>query len=245
MWAALTAVTKIYTATVWLGNIAVVAWNATLKFLRGTLLAVRMAAMMAGIGINLMSWPILLVIGAVALLAAGCWLLIKHWDTVKNAVMDTAAFQTCARVVAWLAGVFASAWQFISEGWNSFISMLTGFSPSQALSGLATGIVSLFDNVWLSVKNGFLKSWNWIVEKLNKIPGVDISMVSTTSPTLTGNTLSTGGELRGIDKGGINKTISSNSKSVTDNSKKIGEVHFHTKEAMSPGQLMEWQELNA
>lgn len=71
IWVALTAVTKIYTATVWLGNVAVVAWNATLKFLRGTLLAVRMAAMMAGIGINLMSWPILLVIGAVALLAAG------------------------------------------------------------------------------------------------------------------------------------------------------------------------------
>ncbi|EFP2243902.1 phage tail tape measure protein [Escherichia coli] len=245
IWVALMAVTKIYTATVWLGNIAVVAWNATLKFLRGTLLAVRMAAMMAGIGINLMSWPILLVIGAVALLAAGCWLLIKHWDTVKNAVMDTAAFQACASVVEWLAGVFTSAWQFISEGWNSFISMLTGVSPSQALSGLATGIVSLFDNVWLSVKNGFLKSWNWIVEKLNKIPGVDISMASTTSPPLTGNTLSTGGEIKGIDKGGINKTISSNSKSVTDNSKKIGEVHFHTKEAMSPGQLMEWQELNA
>lgn len=245
IWTALTAITKVYTAAVWLVNIAVIAWNATLKFLRGTLLAVRMAAMMAGIGINLMSWPILLVIGAVALLAAGCWLLIKHWETVKNAVMDTAAFQACARVVAWLAGVFASAWQFISEGWNSFISMLTGFSPSQALSGLATGIVSLFDNVWLSVKNGFLKSWNWIVEKLNKIPGVDISMASTTSPPLTGNTLSTGGELKGIDKGGINKTISSNSKSVTDNSKKIGEVHFHTKEAMSPGQLMEWQELNA
>lgn len=245
IWVALMAVTKIYTATVWLGNIAVVAWNATLKFLRGTLLAVRMAAMMAGIGINLMSWPILLVIGAVALLAAGCWLLIKHWDTVKNAVMDTAAFQACASVVEWLAGVFTSAWQFISEGWNSFISMLTGFSSSQALSGLATGIVSLFDNVWLSVKNGFLKSWNWIVEKLNKIPGVDISMASTTSPPLTGNTLSTGGEIKGIDKGGINKTISSNSKSVTDNSKKIGEVHFHTKEAMSPGQLMEWQELNA
>ncbi|EQA0847630.1 phage tail tape measure protein [Citrobacter braakii] len=245
IWTALTAITKVYTAAVWLVNIAVIAWNATLKFLRGTLLAVRMAAMMAGIGINLMSWPILLVIGAVALLAAGCWLLIKHWETVKNAVMDTSAFQACARVVAWLAGVFASAWQFISEGWNSFISMLTGFSPSQALSGLATGIVSLFDNVWLSVKNGFLKSWNWIVEKLNKIPGVDISMASTTSSALTGNTLSTGGELKGIDKGGINKTISSNSKSVTDNSKKIGEVHFHTKEAMSPGQLMEWQELNA
>ncbi len=276
IWVALTAVTKIYTATVWLGNIAVVAWNATLKFLRGTLLAVRMAAMMAGIGINLMSWPILLVIGAVALLAVGCWLLIKHWDTLKNAVMDTAAFQACARVVAWLAGVFASAWQFISEGWNSFISMLTGFSPSQALSGLATGIVSLFDNVWLSVKNGFLKSWNWIVSKLNNIPGVDIELAGAASagiaknetavylvpelkqsakaegalPAVTQNSftpdrLLTGGELKGIEKGGITKTINSNAKSVTDNSRKIDTVNIYPKEMITPGQLMEFQELGA
>ena len=52
-------------------------------------------------------------------------------------------------------------------------------------------------------------------------------------------------DLKGVDKGGISKTISSNSKSVTDNSRKIGEVHFHTKEALSPSQLMEWQELGA
>ncbi|ECG4123406.1 phage tail tape measure protein, partial [Salmonella enterica] len=212
IWVAMTAVTKAYTAMVWLAQIAVIAWNATLKFLRGALLAVRMAAIMAGIGINLMSWPVLLVIGAIALLAAGCWLLIKHWDTVKAAVMETSAFQACARVVAWLAGVFSTAWQFISEGWNSFIALLTGFSPSQALSGLASGIVSMFDNVWQSVKGGFLKSWNWIVEKLNKIPGVDISMANeTSSPPLTVNNLSTGGELKGIDKGGISKSVSNNS----------------------------------
>ncbi|EKO8277104.1 phage tail tape measure protein, partial [Salmonella enterica] len=222
IWVAMTAVTKAYTAMVWLAQIAVIAWNATLKFLRGALLAVRMAAIMAGIGINLMSWPVLLVIGAIALLAAGCWLLIKHWDTVKAAVMETSAFQACARVVAWLAGVFSTAWQFISEGWNSFIALLTGFSPSQALSGLASGIVSMFDNVWQSVKGGFLKSWNWIVEKLNKIPGVDISMANeTSSPPLTVNNLSTGGELKGIDKGGISKSVSNNSRSVTDNSRKI------------------------
>ncbi|EBR8284633.1 phage tail tape measure protein, partial [Salmonella enterica subsp. enterica serovar Agona] len=220
IWVAITAVTKAYTAMVWLAQIAVIAWNATLKFLRGALLAVRMAAIMAGIGINLMSWPVLLVIGAIALLAAGCWLLIKHWDTVKAAVMETSAFQACARVVAWLAGVFSTAWQFISEGWNSFIALLTGFSPSQALSGLASGIVSMFDNVWQSVKGGFLKSWNWIVEKLNKIPGVDISMANeTSSPPLTVNNLSTGGELKGIDKGGISKSVSNNSRSVTDNSR--------------------------
>ncbi|EAW4524597.1 phage tail tape measure protein [Salmonella enterica] len=244
VWVAMTAVTKAYTAMVWLAQIAVIAWNATLKFLRGALLAVRMAAIMAGIGINLMSWPVLLVIGAIALLAAGCWLLIKHWDTVKAAVMETSAFQACARVVAWLAGVFSTAWQFISEGWNSFIALLTGFSPSQALSGLASGIVSMFDNVWQSVKGGFLKSWNWIVEKLNKIPGVDISMANeTSSPPLTVNNLSTGGELKGIDKGGISKSVSNNSRSVTDNSRKINTVNIYPKEMITPGQLMEFQEL--
>ncbi|EEB5239171.1 phage tail tape measure protein [Salmonella enterica] len=244
IWVAMTAVTKAYTAMVWLAQIAVIAWNATLKFLRGALLAVRMAAIMAGIGINLMSWPVLLVIWAIALLAAGCWLLIKHWDTVKAAVMETSAFQACARVVAWLAGVFSTAWQFISEGWNSFIALLTGFSPSQALSGLASGIVSMFDNVWQSVKGGFLKSWNWIVEKLNKIPGVDISMANeTSSPPLTVNNLSTGGELKGIDKGGISKSVSNNSRSVTDNSRKINTVNIYPKEMITPGQLMEFQEL--
>ncbi|EED2986658.1 phage tail tape measure protein, partial [Salmonella enterica subsp. enterica serovar Java] len=204
VWKLLTAVTKIDTAWTWLNTKAKLAWANVMKSLRGILLALRMQAIMTGTAINFMSWPVLLVIGAIALLAAGCWLLIKHWDTVKAAVMETSAFQACARVVAWLAGVFSTAWQFISEGWNSFIALLTGFSPSQALSGLASGIVAMFDNVWQSVKGGFLKSWNWIVEKLNKIPGVDISMANeTSSPPLTVNSLSTGGELKGIDKGGI------------------------------------------
>ncbi|EEJ2305223.1 phage tail tape measure protein [Salmonella enterica subsp. enterica] len=269
LWKTLTSVTKIYNATVWIASKAVAAWNITLKFLRGTLLAVRMAAIMAGIGINLMSWPVLLVIGAIALLAAGCYLLIKHWDDVKAAVMNTTEFMAVAGVVEWLSGVFSAAWQWIKDGWISFIALLSGFSPSQALSGMANGIVSLFDNVWQTIKSGFLKSWNWIVEKLNKIPGVNIDLSTTVSPeinkitggvapsliqnnhtantseTLTANTLSTGGKLKDVDRGGISKTISSNSKSVTDNSRKIGEVHFHTKEALSPSQLMEWQELNA
>ncbi|EAY1706698.1 phage tail tape measure protein [Salmonella enterica] len=244
VWKLLTAVTKIDTAWTWLNTKAKLAWANVMKSLRGILLALRMQAIMTGTAINFMSWPVLLVIGAIALLAAGCWLLIKHWDTVKAAVMETSAFQACVRVVAWLAGVFSTAWQFISEGWNSFIALLTGFSPSQALSGLASGIVSMFDNVWQSVKGGFLKSWNWIVEKLNKIPGVDISMANeTSSPPLTVNSLSTGGELKGIDKGGISKSVSNNSRAVTDNSRKINTVNIYPKEMITPGQLMEFQEL--
>ncbi|EKZ5672511.1 MULTISPECIES: phage tail tape measure protein [Klebsiella pneumoniae complex] len=244
IWRVLASVTTIYTATLWLAQKAVVVWNASLAALRGILLAVRMAAVLSGAAINFMSWPILLVIGAIALLAAGCYLLIKHWDTVKAAVMNTEAFKVVAGVVTWLAGVFASAWQFIKDGWNGFIALLTGFSPTQALGGMASGIISMFDNVWQVIKGGFLKSWNWIVGKLNKIPGVDISMAAESPPPLTSNTLSTGGELKGIERGGISKSINSNTKSVTDNSKKIGTVNIYPKETLSPGKLMEWQELN-
>ncbi|HHQ6151823.1 TPA: phage tail tape measure protein [Enterobacter hormaechei subsp. steigerwaltii] len=309
IWVALKSVTLAYTATIWLAQKAVLAWNVTLGALRGVLLAVRMAAVMAGIGINFMSWPILLVIGAIALLVAGCYLLIKHWDAIKAAVMNTEAFAAVAAVVQWLADVFASAWQFISDGWNNFIALLVGFSPSEALSGMASGIVSMFDNVWQTIKGSFLKSWNWIVEKLNKIPGVNIALAAESAPdikknaipqpvanslaqpvnlppmpydvnlvespsittpeikqvtyggnitqqltqnalmpepppAIAPNVLLTGGELKGVERGGISKTINSNSKSVTDNSRKIDTVNIYPKETLSPGQLQEWQELN-
>ncbi|EHN7850567.1 phage tail tape measure protein, partial [Salmonella enterica] len=117
--------------------------------------------------------------------------------------------------------------------WDRFVQILKAI---QTVIGLTLIPVSMFDNVWQSVKGGFLKSWNWIVEKLNKIPGVDISMANeTSSPPLTVNNLSTGGELKGIDKGGISKSVSNNSRSVTDNSRKINTVNIYPKEMITPG----------
>lgn len=243
-WKILTAVTKINTAWTWINTKANLAWAKAMKVVRGVLLAVRMAAVMTGAAINLMSWPILLIIGAIALLAVGCYLLVKHWDAIKAAVMDTQAFKTVAKVVEWLGGVFSDVWQWIADGWNNFVSMLAGFSPSEALSGMATGILTMFDNIWLTIKNSFLKSWNWIVGQLNKIPGVNISLSGESQPQLTTNTLSTGGDLKGVERGGLSKSINSNSKSVTDNSRKIDTVNIYPTETLSPGKLMEWQELN-
>lgn len=244
IWKVFTAVTKINTAWLWLNTKASLAWASAMKFARGVILALRMAAISAGIGINLMSWPILLIVGAIALLVAGCWLLVKNWEAIKAAVMNTAAFKVLAEAVSWVAGVFQSAWQSITDGWNSFVALLTGFSPLDSLAGMASGIVGLFDNVWNTIKATFLNSWNWIVEKLNKIPGVDISLAGGNSEQpLTQNTLSTGGKLTGVEKGGISKTINSNAKSVTDQSKHFGQVNIYPKEAITPGQLAEWSEL--
>ncbi|HBR7696034.1 phage tail tape measure protein [Klebsiella pneumoniae] len=218
-------------------------WGAALKLVSGVLTVVRTAAMLTGAAINFMSWPVLLVIGAIALLVAGCYLLVKHWDTVKAAVMDTAAFQVVAQAVSWLANLFASVWEYISAGWNSFIALLTGFSPNDALSGMASGIMKLFDGIWQAIKKSFSASWNWIVDTLNMIPGVNIS-TTTTTPPVTENKLSTGGQLRSVEPGGISRTINnSNNNKVDKRGNSIGTVNIYPQEPFTPGKLQEWQEM--
>lgn len=218
-------------------------WGAALKLVSGALMVVRTTAMLTGAAINFMSWPVLLVIGAIALLVAGCYLLIKYWDTVKAAVMDTAAFQVVAQAVSWLANLFASVWEYISAGWNSFIALLTGFSPLDALISMASGIMKLFDGIWQAIKKSFSASWSWIVDKLNMIPGVNIS-TTTTTPPVTENKLSTGGQLRSVEPGGISRTINnSNNNKVDKRGNSIGTVNIYPQEPFTPGKLQEWQEM--
>ncbi|WP_455811895.1 phage tail tape measure protein [Pseudomonas graminis] len=246
VWRGLMLVTKLHTAALWIAQKATMAFGFIMNVLRGVLMAVRMAAMLTGLAINLMSWPILLIIAAVALLAAGCYLLVRHWDQIKAAIMDTTSFQVLAAVVRAVAGVFVKAWAFITEGWNSFIALLANFSITKTLGNVASGIMNVFGNVWASVKRTAMSSLNWLIEKLNMIPGIDIDLIGGVpdpQPPVIDNTLSTGGNINGVEKGGINKALSSNSKSMTDNSKRIDKVEIHTANGMTPGQLMEWQEM--
>lgn len=227
-----------------ISKFVMVGWVAIMKVIRGVLIAVRGAAMMAAVGINLMSWPVLLIIGAIALLVAGCYLLVKHWDAIKAAVMNTEAFQAVAAAVQWVADVFAEAWQFITQGWDKLVELMTLYTPFDYLADVAKKLVGVFDNVWSAIKGSFLNSWNWIVEKLNKIPGVDIALAGdANAPSVTQNTLSTGGQVKAIEKGGISKSINNNSNTVVDKGNKIGTVNIYPKETLTPGQLAEWQEL--
>jgi TP901 family phage tail tape measure protein len=238
-------VTRLYTGAVWLAGAAVKAYALVMRTLRGVLLAVRIAAMTTGLAINFMSWPILLIIGAVALLAAGCYLLVKQWDAIKAAVMNTGAFEAVSAAVAGVAGVFGKAWAFISDGWSSFVALLAGFSVTDTLGNMASGIMNLFANLWDNIKRTALSSLNWIIAKLNKIPGVDIAEFGEPAPPppRVETNLTTGGQLKGIEAGGINKTISNSNRSVTDNSRRIDKVEINTGGGMTPQQLMEWQEL--
>ena len=246
IWSAMLVVTKLYTAALWLASAAVKAYAIVMRTLRGVLLAVRIAAVLTGTAINFMSWPILLIIGAIAALAAGCYLLITHWDAVKAAVMDTGAFQMVTAAIQYVAGVFGTAWTFIKDGWNSFVALLSGFSVTETLGGMANGIMTLFANLWDNIKQTALSSLNWIIAKLNKIPGVDIAEFGepVATPPVMDSNLATGGQMKGIESGGISKTVNSSSRAVTDNSKRIDKVEINMANGMTPQQLSEWQELN-
>ncbi|EMB3080642.1 phage tail tape measure protein [Providencia rettgeri] len=189
IWAGLVVVWKLSLATlklisgaVWLANKAMVIWQATLKLLRGTLLALRMAAITAGIGFNLMSLPIILIIGAIALLGVGIYYLIKHWDAVKAAIQDTTTFKVLAAVVMALGQVFSDVWEWIGQGWENLCNWFGEFSLTETFEAVANSIRDIFGNVWAWVKETFADIYNSFVDTLNYLPGVEIERMEVNTP---------------------------------------------------------------
>ncbi|EPN6880205.1 phage tail tape measure protein [Providencia rettgeri] len=189
IWAGLVVVWKLSLATlklipgaVWLANKAMLIWQTTLKLLRGTLLALRMAAITAGIGFNLMSLPIILIIGAIALLGVGIYYLIKHWDEIKAAIQDTTTFKVLAAVVMAVGQVFSDVWEWIGQGWETLCNWFGEFSLTETFEAVANSIRNIFGNVWAWVKETFADIYNSFVDTLNYLPGVEIERMEINTP---------------------------------------------------------------
>ncbi|MDC9606105.1 phage tail tape measure protein [Xenorhabdus griffiniae] len=288
IWAACTLVMKLGTASVWLYNAAIIAWNTTLRVLRGVLLAVRIAAFSAGISFSFMTWPILLIIAAIALLAVGIYLLIKHWDTIKAAIMNTTAFKVVAAYVQWVGEIFGQVFAWIGEAWDNLCNWFSNFSLADTFSGMVDSVSNLFSGLWDWLKGSFGEAYNWIIDKLNYIPGINIETQAiektVTEPTgkaaapvqgIGENTqkliappngilqgqpqampqpvkairppetegVLTGGKKQGIGKQGLMKAVTTNSQTITDNSRRIENVTLNVKGNVTPAQLTEWEQV--
>ncbi|WP_272688009.1 phage tail tape measure protein [Providencia sp. PROV035] len=182
VWKLSLATLKLIPGAVWLANKAMVIWQATLKLLRGTLLALRMAAITAGIGFNLMSLPIILIIGAIALLGVGIYYLIKHWDEIKAAIQDTTTFKVLAAVVMAVGQVFSDVWEWIGQGWETLCNWFGEFSLTETFEAVANNIRDIFGNVWAWVKQTFADIYNSFVDTLNYLPGVEIERMEVNTP---------------------------------------------------------------
>ncbi|MHC3780511.1 phage tail tape measure protein [Klebsiella oxytoca] len=226
-----------------IARIAAIAYSATMRVLRVTLLAITMAwrvstaaallqraglmataiamraygmaTMFAAVGTQILMSPITLVIAAVAALAAGVWYAVQHWDELKAALMNTQAFQWVMQIAAAVGSIFGEVWRLITVGWESVVAFFGGMSPVAAFTGFVDAIGNVFSGLWDWLMQSFGKTWSWIVSKLNMIPGVDIDLkpVADAAPDVSGLAGPAGLNAPQLERGGIARSMTSGAQS--------------------------------
>lgn len=251
----------------WTGvcRIALAAWNIALKTGAIAMRVYGVATMFAGAAMQFLMSPITLIIAGLALLAVGVWYVVTHWEELAAAVMNTAAFAWVMSVAEQVGQVFARVWQSITDGWAVVVDFFAGLSPLATFEGFAQIIGGVFSKLFDVLKSTFASTYNWIVEKLNKIPGVNIDLKTVSPPAaaavpanavipdsaagssklnspsvLTGNRINAG-----IPRGGLMSQVKTDSKTAVDNRKTWGDTYINAPNGITPTQLAEWQELNA
>lgn len=104
----------------------------------------------------------------------------------------TYAIGGIANLIAWLANgiysVFSGMFNFLVQGWQSFVADLSNVEWVNNLISAASGIGKFMDELWAGIKSRFEKVWGGIVEQLNKLPGINIAVDPVVSATkLTAN----------------------------------------------------------
>lgn len=236
----------------WTGvcRVAMAAWNVVLKAGAIAMRIYGAATMFAGVAMQLLTSPITLIIAALALLAVGIWYVISHWYELKAAIMNSAAFARVMNVAGRVGKVFSRVWQSITDGWSAVVNFFSELSPLAAFESFSDAIGNVFSGLFDFLKSTFASTYNWIVEKLNKIPGVNIDLKSVAEPAaqphMNGPSLLTGNRPGGaIPREGLMGQVKSDGKTVVDSRKTWGDTYINAPNGMTPGQLAEWQELNA
>lgn len=232
----------------WAGicKVAIAAWNVVL---RAGAIAMRLwgvATAFAGGALQLLMSPITLIILAIAALAVGIYFAIKYWDDIKAAIMDTQAFKWLQSAIAPVVDWFNDAWKSIEDGWNDLTNWFKNFSLADTFGNITAGIGKLFDGIWDAIKKTFLGTWNWIVEKLNKIPGVNISTAQQDIAPTQPPALITGNRAAAIPGGPVSSQISnSKTEKVVSDHRSVNIQNLNVDTMPTPGLLAEYSELAA
>lgn len=105
-----------------------------------------------GAAVAFLTSPITLVVLAIGALIAIIYLLVKNWDTVKEAA---------AKCWEWIKG----AWSKASEWFNTNI-----IQPiAKFFSGLWSGMVSGAKNTWSNIRDAFASAKSWFTERFEGV----------------------------------------------------------------------------
>ncbi|MDT3252751.1 phage tail tape measure protein [Serratia sp. root2] len=209
---------------------------------------------------TLLTSPILLIIAALAILAWAVYDQYLYWSWAFSEIGKdlTALWGQIVGVWDSVTAYFSGVWASIMLGWEMVVNFFAGLSPLAAFEGFADAITGVFSGLWDYLKSAFNDTYNWIVDKLNYLPGVNIAIKSD-APTLppgalgnpvpnsnpTTSPMLTGGQAKTVGQGGIGRQLgqaNNNSKKV-ENNQNIGRMEFNVTTPLSPQQLQEYQEL--
>ena len=134
---------------------------------------------------TLLANPITWVIAGIVALIAIIWLLISNWDMVIQAWKVSIEFimGLFSKMGEWISGVFTKTFTWVS---------LKIESVKNAFKSLGDFISSLFSSIGEGIKGAFKATINWVIGKinwlitqankiqssLNKVPGVNIPLMS-------------------------------------------------------------------
>ncbi|HGM5489902.1 TPA: phage tail tape measure protein [Serratia fonticola] len=206
----------------------------------------------------LLTSPIMLIIAALAILAWAIYDQYLYWSWAFGEIGKdlTALWEQIVGVWDSVTAYFSGVWDSIAQGWERVVNFFAGLSPLAAFEGFADAITGVFSGLWDYLKSAFSETYNWIVKKLNYLPGVNIDLKET-APVMPPSALGTpqvspvsapvltGGQAQSVGPGGIGRQlgqVSNNSRRV-ENNQNINRVEFNVATPLSPQQLQEYQEL--
>ncbi|WP_109949315.1 hypothetical protein [Proteus mirabilis] len=195
--------------------------------------------------------------------------IAKGWDAVCQWFVSLSPVQAFIAIYNTVSQLFADLWNGVAGGWDALCGWFENFSIGDTFNGISESIKGVFDGLWKWLSDSFNGVFNAVASKLNYLPGVSIDLKETETAVVNSAlpsvpvqpdfnainqnqpnrrfdyqpSLLTGGDLKGINKGGLNKEINNNQTSV-DNRRQYGNITINNGNVMSPADLEEWGALN-
>lgn len=94
---------------------------------------------------------------------------------VFNIVLN--AVELVARSFGFMADVFAISIDAMIEGWNAITALWNSNKPIESFSNIATALGNIFSNAFKGIVNAFTSVINFIIEKANSLPGINIPLI--------------------------------------------------------------------
>lgn len=106
------------------------------------------------------------------------------FNTVLNAV------EFVAQGFSFLADVFSIVVNSIIDGWQAVLTLWDSSAPIDSFLKIGDALGNIFLNAFQGIVNAFVKMLNFIIEKANSLPGINIPLIPEWKDNPTAQTLS-------------------------------------------------------